>query len=650
MSATATRQHVLIGTAGHIDHGKTRLVGRLTGADTDRLPEEKARGISIDLGFAHWDVDEFRFGIVDVPGHERFVKNMVAGATGINIALLVVAADDGVMPQTREHLEIMNLLGVQTGVVAVTKTDLVDAEFTELVLSEIHDLVSGTFLESAPILPVSSETGAGIEALRQALRDAARHLPTLEQVDYFRMPIDRAFSLPGHGSVVTGSALSGHVSAGDRLELLPEQKLVRVRSVEHHHVSSEELEQGAARQRTAVNLAGIKLDELRRGQELATPHVLAPTQRVVVQLRVLPEAGVTFKDRTNWSLHLGTCEVTARVLLKGQPLPADGQCFAELRTRESFVAACGQRFILRGGSPIRTIAGGVVLDPCVPRGVRIRDLSGHARALQHEDPLERLAFLLSQSDAVPEEAGPLVARAGLRCDAYASAIETLTSRQVLRSVSRSGRGPLFHAERLRQLQKSVMRVIREAVQAAHPRRSLPFNDLRNHCRGLADDSLLEHLLAMLVEEGELVRVGRNLGPADLQVQLSRNQQKLLEQLLQDVTAAGLTPPTVKEFAAQYQQRPEQIASLLTVADEDGRLIRISDEFSMAPAALDHARTLCASVFAAQDEATLSELRKAWGISRKYAIPLGEYFDATAVTLREGDLRKAGPQLHSSGST
>ncbi|RMG38415.1 MAG: selenocysteine-specific translation elongation factor, partial [Planctomycetota bacterium] len=269
MTTTSTRQkHVIVGTAGHIDHGKTRLVARLTNIDTDRLPEEKARGISIDLGFAHWETDGVQFGVVDVPGHERFVRNMVAGATGINVALLVVAADDGVMPQTREHLDIMDLLGIPRGVIAITKTDLVDEELIALVEEDIREHVRGTFLQDAPIVPVSAVTGEGIEALKRALADVAADAEDARSDDFFRMPIDRVFSVPGHGTVVTGSVQSGAVAAGDTLELLPEGRTVRVRSVENH---GRLVEAAASWQRTAVNLAGVRREEVRRGQELVTP-------------------------------------------------------------------------------------------------------------------------------------------------------------------------------------------------------------------------------------------------------------------------------------------------------------------------------------------------------------------------------------------
>ena len=293
MSTDTPLKPILLGTAGHIDHGKTRLVGRLTGIDTDRLPEEKARGISIDLGFAHFETGGFRFGVVDVPGHERFVRNMVAGATGFNVALLVVAADDGVMPQTREHLEIMDLLGISAGLVAVTKIDVVDPDLVELAQLDVEESVAGTFLEGAPVIPVSSETGEGLDTLKATLLEVCQGITLPETLPLFRMAIDRVFSITGHGTVLTGSVVSGDVHAGDTLQLWPEGRELRVRSVEHH---GEQSDQAGSRQRTAINLAGLKHEDVSRGCELATPGYLQTTRRLLVDLRVLSSSPIPLKE------------------------------------------------------------------------------------------------------------------------------------------------------------------------------------------------------------------------------------------------------------------------------------------------------------------------------------------------------------------
>jgi selenocysteine-specific elongation factor len=638
MSTISEVKHVLIGTAGHIDHGKTRLVGRLTNIQTDRLPEEKARGISIDLGFAHWETDGFQFGIVDVPGHERFVKNMVAGATGVNVALLVIAADDGVMPQTREHLEIMDLLGVNAGVIAVTKIDLVDPEFVELVQAEIEDLTAGTFLEGCAIVPVSSETGEGIDELKATLARVAGEIEWPEDDDLFRLPIDRVFSITGHGTVVTGSVLSGDVQAGDTLELLPECREVRVRSVQNHGIQADD---SGARQRTAINLAGVKNDEVERGQELATPGYLRPTKRLLVELRSLPSSPITLKDRLLLSLHLGTKEAFARINFKGLQLKPGQTACAELRLKEPVVCAHGQRFILRRISPPLTVAGGTILDPYLAPQKRIKDLQAYGDALK-TSPIERLSFLLSQRDSVDESPLEMAWRAGVRTTEYADFIGRLKSQGDL--VPIGSRNVLVHRHRLAALAGSVMRTIRAELAKHQPRRALPRNTLNTACREITRPDLLDAIFQYLIKEKQLVAVGDNLGPADAQVQLTKNQALARTKLLEAIGQAGLTPPTTKELATSLGQKPDQLQALLNVCVEDGLLVQVSDALYFAPEALEQARVLTKEFLEQTGEATMSQLREAWNTSRKFAVPLCEYFDERGLTTRKGDLRTAGPNL------
>ncbi|MBW3539699.1 MAG: selenocysteine-specific translation elongation factor [Planctomycetes bacterium] len=638
---TSAAQHVLVGTAGHIDHGKTRLVGRLTGIDTDRLPEEKARGISIDLGFAHWESDGVRFGVVDVPGHERFVKNMVAGATGVNIALLVVAADDGVMPQTREHLDIMDLLGIRAGAVAITKIDLVEPDFVELVQAEIEELTAGTFLEGCPIVCVSSETGKGIEELRTTLARIAAATSWAEASDFFRMPVDRVFSITGHGTVATGSVLSGEVRAGDMLDLLPQGREVRVRSVEIHGTSAAD---SGARRRTAINLAGLKQDEIARGMELATPGRLRPSRRLLVELRALKSSPLVLKNRMELNLHLATSEAPARLILKDQPLKPGQRCYAELRTREPVVAAWGQRFILRRASPQVTVAGGTVIDPAVPIGKRVRDPQGFGAALHSPSERERLAVFLSERDAVDEEPFEAAWRAGVRSDRYRPLVEELKQAGTLGTAGARDRRLLVHAEKLARLKKAVMRTVREELQRHQPRRALPKSLLVSACRSIAGAALLDAIFTELVTAGELVEVGDNLGPADAQVRLTKKQQQARDQMLQSIRTAGLAPPTSKELAAAVRMPQEEVEPLLNLCVEDGLLVRVADGMYFTPEALESARATCRALLEAEGAVTLSQMREAWGVSRKFAVPLGEHFDATGVTLRDGDLRRAGPNM------
>lgn len=638
---TTQDRHVIVGTAGHIDHGKTSLTRQLTGIDTDRLPEEKARGISIDLGFAHLEADGFQFGFVDVPGHERFVKNMVAGATGVDLALLVVAADDGVMPQTREHLEIMDLLGVSGGVVALTKIDLVEPDYVELAKEEVAGLLRGTFLEGAPIVSVSSHTGAGIDRLKQALVAVARGRQWASRGRLFRMPIDRVFSIAGHGTVVTGTVLAGEVRAGDTLELLPDQTSLRVRSVQNH---GELVAESGARTRTAVNLAGIKADELRRGQELAAPGYLQPARRLLVKVRCLASSPLVLRDRLELALHLGTTETTARMILKGSRIEPGETGFAELRVAEPVVAAWGQRLILRRPSPALTVAGGVVLDPGIEARRRSADLVTRAAALDAPDEETRVSAFLAERDEVDSSPNVAAWKVAVSPERYAEFIGRLAERGSLVPLGDKDSAMLIHKDRLAAVAAAVLKRVRLELEARQPRRALPRAVFRAACARLAPADLVDAAFEKLLKDRQLVAVGPNIGPADAQVQLSKNQAALRAKLLDEIGRGGLAPPTLKELAQSLGQKVESLVSLLTVCLEDGLLIEVAEGLYYPPAALESARTICRDLLAREAAATMSQLREAWGTTRKYSVPLCEWFDAHRLTLREGDLRRAGPEL------
>ncbi len=652
-------RHVLVGTAGHIDHGKTSLVAALSQIDTDRLPEEKARGISIDLGFAHWEstvksTEEpgestlIQFGVVDVPGHERFVRNMVAGATGINLAVLVVAADDGVMPQTREHLEIMDLLGVQTGLVAITKIDLVEDDYVELVEAEIEELVAGSFLEGCPVIPVSSETGEGIDELREEITRIAVGTLWQSHDDYFRLPIDRIFTLTGHGTIVTGSALCGVVQPGDTLRLMPDERDVRVRDVENHGAHSTD---SHARQRTAINLAGIKTDEIARGQELVTPGYFEPTRRIIVELRSLSSSSVVLKDRMELSLHLGTGDVVARLVLKGEQIKPGGRGYAELRLLEPIIASYGQRFILRRLSPASTVAGGIIFDPYVPQGRRLRDLSQMAEQLSDLLPRNRLDYFFSTRDEVdvhsenPSTSREACWKLGIRHVDFDTLVNQLKNEGRFAELKTGGDVKTIHAERLKEVSASVMRTIRHQLDQHQPRRTLPRSTLLSACSGIASTDLLNAILDHLIRNRELVRVQDRIGPTDAQVELSKKQRAARDQILQKITAGGIAPPTVKELSAERNLPVAEILTLANILQEDQILISVSESLFFTPESLDQAREICIAQFAENERLTLSQLREAWGITRKHAVPLCEFLDARGVTKRQENDRFPGPNLN-----
>jgi selenocysteine-specific elongation factor len=661
-------RHLLLGTAGHIDHGKTSLVRQLTGIDTDRLPEEKARGISIDLGFAHWERDGFQFGIVDVPGHERFLRNMVAGATGIDLALLVIAADDGVMPQTREHLEVMQLLGIRTGVIALTKCDLIGADLLSLVREEAVELVAGTFLAGAPVVAVSSRTGEGFDALTDALIEAARRVPSRTASPLFLMAIDRAFSLPGRGTVVTGSVISGEVRVGDTVDLLPASRTVRVRGVQSHGAA---LDCCGPSQRTGINLAGVHVDEVERGMELATAGSLIPSTRLLVDLSVLNSSPVPLKTRSRWMLHVGTAEVECRVVRRGAPLEAGESGEVELRTRRPVVATWGQRFILRRVSPPRTVAGGIVLDPAVPPAMRLRDPTSRAAAFRSTDPEVRLMALLAERDEIVAGSEPNVrpsaektqpkfdalaleaaARAGVPPHLVLSLLQSLESKGALDRIG-PGLDPILMARtRCKRLANAMMRLIRAEMDRHKPQRAVPPSVLLGACRELASPRVVLVLFEELVRTGRLRNIAGRVGPAELEPRLTRRQQALRATLLSTIGSAGLMPPTVKEFSGSLKESEKEIRTLLELAVEDGELMRVDETLYLTPAALEAARVICERIFAARQNSsvnepatvTVSELREAWGVTRKFAFPLCGWFDERQTTVRAGDVRRAGPRL------
>jgi selenocysteine-specific elongation factor len=629
---------LLIGTAGHIDHGKTSLVARLTGVNTDRLPEEKARGISIDLGFAHFDCEGFRFGVVDVPGHERFVRQMVAGAANVDVVLFVVAADDGVMPQTREHLDILQLLGMKAGVVALTRLDLVDAEMLELVTAEVQELVASTFLASAPIVPVSSVTGEGFPELVAALCQIARQVPDRAASPLFRLPVDRVFTLAGRGTIVTGSILTGRVSAGDEVELLPQQIKVRVRSVQHHGTSVADAD---AHRRAALNLPGVGVDDIHRGDELASPGLLRPTRRLLAELECLRSADRPLRHRQLLTIHAGTATTVTRLRLPDGAIAPGQRAFADLRLRDPLVLTWDQHFILRTSSSL-TVGGGRVLDP-LPRVRRIRDLAARCESAGSESPRTRLTGLLRHEPTV--SGSEVLQRLGCvlsDCEPPSPATKS-GGRDELLVDKHSGK--LVHRRWLERLSRSVLRVLEAELVRLSPRKFLPRAELLTLCRDFEGAELVPSAIAGLLASGQLMARGDLLGPADRTVALTKRQREVLDLLLPQLQQHARTPPTHKElYAMTDRMGPADIEALLRLCHEDGSLIAVSQELSYVPGGLGELQRDLAALFATKPDVTLAEIRDALKMTRKHVVPLAEYWDKARITIRHGDIRRQGPEL------
>ncbi|HUE14347.1 MAG TPA: selenocysteine-specific translation elongation factor [Planctomycetaceae bacterium] len=629
----------MISLAGHIDHGKSALVQALTGGIVDRLPEEKRRGMTIDLGFAHCDIGRIRFAFIDVPGHERFIHTMLAGASGVDLALLVVAADDSVMPQTREHLAVLELLGVRLGLVALTKCDLVDDEQLELVHLEVAELVEPTFLARAPVIATSARTGLGIVELQQAFVEIARQVPIRATGDSrFRLPIDRVFSPSGQGTIVTGTVWRGTARVGDTLDLLPASTPVRIRRLQSQGVDVDIVSAG---ERAAINLPGIKASAIRRGDELATPQAFEPSRRHLVHLRCLRDAGHGLKHRDSVRIHLGANQVTAQLLI-GQRAVSPGEgAFAVLRCGAPIVAEYGQPFVIRQLSPAHTIGGGTVIAPALRPSDRMVRCLDAASDLSNPDPGVRLAAYVDLRREAEFDSA-IESRVGLsrqRCEAVA---QELLDRKAL--VRAAGPQPRYVTSRRfdRLKQQMIGQCQIEAVRL-RPAWQVPIARVLSGMSRQASAPLLDAVLDDLTRQGELLRRGDRIGrPAG--AELSHRQRGLLDLLLAECIDAGRTPPSLKEFAERNGSSLRDLEPLVQVAVDEGRLDRLLPELAIDHTALEELRKNLADYFQEHPAVRISEIREHWGMTRKHAVPIFEFFDQQQVTVRSGDVRTAGPRL------
>jgi selenocysteine-specific elongation factor len=642
-------RHIVVGTAGHIDHGKTSLVKALTGIDCDRLPEERARGITIDLGFASFSpAANLRVGIVDVPGHERFVKNMVAGTGGIDAVLLVVAADEGVMPQTREHFDICRLLGIPRGVVALTKVDLVDADWLALVSEDVRAFVAGSFLAAAPIAATSTVDGRGFDALRDHVAALAREAAPRPEGGAPRLPIDRVFTMPGFGTVVTGTLVSGRLHVGDVVECLPGGTRARVRGL---HAYGEECAEVHAGMRVAVNLQGTLRSAVARGDVLTLDGALETSHRLDADVTLLPNARRPLATRARRLCHIGTAQSQATIVLLDRDELAPGDTApAQLRLERPIAAMPGDRFILRGFESLdhygRTIGGGVVLDAHAPV---------HKRR-GHDDVLERLASLRSSAPEARLEVRTLQAGAAGFSPADLGRREALSAKEVERAFAgllSRGRLTRFDRERGACVHEQVARVLCDKIEAAvaayhaahADRPGIPREELRSMLgrgaatRGAApelDPKLFAHLLARL--EGRILVDEDHVRSVAHRPSLAANAQGHDARIRARLAAAGLEPPTPKELAAETAASLDETLSVLRFLVKEGSVIRTRDDLFFASEAVDALRERLVEHLRREGEITTQAFKEMTGLSRKFVIPLQEYFDAAKVTLRVGDKR------------
>src|SRR5882757_9487960 len=623
---------VIVGTAGHIDHGKSSLVEALTGTHPDRLEEEKRRGITIDLGFAFLEEAGVRFGFVDVPGHERFVTNMLAGAAGVDLVLLVIAADESIKPQTREHFDICRLLGVKRGIVVLTKSDLVDTDTAGLVRLEVEDYLRGSFLEGAPIIPVSTRTRAGLLELKDALLAATQQIPGKNAARYFRLPIDRAFAIKGFGAVVTGTLISGSVDPADEVQLFPSGQLLRVRGVQS---GGKTVDRAYAGQRTAVNLAGIEHTALRRGMTLATPGKFRITRRIDALLELLPSAPKV-KQRARVHFHSGTSETVAEAFLHSSKELAPGQsAFVQLRFQDAVLLLPGDRFIVRQFSPVTTIGGGVVLDPLARRPT-VRDTGRvtFLETLERGDKTEILAAMTERA-VLGLNHEEIVARTGWTAEEISATAKNLLD---------SGRVIAISAEPLVLLGKKsfdeVQQKINSRVEKFHKENPLfpgiSREDLRSSLGKRVRPEAFRAALDALIAQKKVDAQGEIVKRAGATISLDREEARAKEEIEKAFAAAGLAVPAVKEVLSKLSVEPKRAEKILL---RYKFLVRVTPDLIFHRDALAQLRDRL-SVFKKNKGERISVpiFKELTGITRKYAIPLLEYLDRERVTRRAGDER------------
>jgi len=625
-------KRVILGTAGHIDHGKTELVRALTGMETDRLKEEKQRGISIELGFAFLDLgQDIRMGIVDVPGHEKFVRQMVAGSGGIDIAALVVALDEGVMPQTVEHLDILNLLGIRQGLVVLTKLDLVDEELALLAEEDVREAVNGTFLEEAPMIRVSSKTSEGIDRLREVLSQLAAKVTERPVHGLLRLPVDRIFTMKGHGTVVTGTLISGTVSTGDEVEILPSGLRSSVRALESHNRPEQKAFPG---ERVAINLRGVEQNQILRGEVLAHPGEFRPSYIVDVNLQALARSPMTLKNRKKVRLHHYTTEVEALLVLPDmEALEPGKETLAQLRASSPIVPATGDRFVIRALSPSITLGGGVIMNP---RGAKLKHRTVKTfMEIEHADDAGVVASLIRSAGLPGVARSELLGLSGRSAKRRDKVLESLrNSHTVIRFDPSENR--MVHEDFFDMVNRKIVERL-AAFHVEQPlREGMSKQELRSSVPG--GDKLFKAVMESLVGKGTLVDQGDTVRESSHKVRLKDEEKGAKDRILKIIVDGKNQPPVLKEILAEIGSDNKQVRNLLNILEKEGKVIRVKEDIYFSAGFINQTKAKMEEFIKREGGLTPSQFHEITGSSRKYNIPLLEYFDRQRFTMRIGDQR------------
>ena len=631
-------KQIILGTAGHIDHGKTSLIKAVTGTDTDRLKEEKERGITIELGFASLDLPNGQHvGIVDVPGHEKFVKNMVAGATGIDIVVMVIAADEGVMPQTREHMEICTLLGIKHGFVALTKIDMVDEEWLELAMEDVRDFTAGTFLENTPIVPVSAVKEKGLQEFSRILETICNQVPERSLSSLFRLPVDRVFTMKGFGTVITGSLISGRVQVGDTVMIYPSMVTSRVRGIQVHNQGVNMAEAG---QRTAINFQGLEKAAIKRGEMLALPGTLKPSFMVDLQLQYLASNKKPIKNRTRVRFHTGTSEILGNlVLLDREELPPGEKAAVQLRLDEPVCLVKDDRFVIRSYSPVRTIGGGQVLNPIPPKHKRFKaDVVQGLQSIAERSMEELIDYYIDQTGHAGAAFSDLVLMTNITEKSLEQQLQALLSRKTVLLVDRDSR-IYMHTNSFQQLRQDLTGHLERYHKTNPLKAGMPKEELKTKLPPNLSPKLFNLLMNQMLKDDDISVVEDTVHLASHTVALGADQEDIRDKIIKTYKESGLQPPYFKELGKQLTADPSRARDVLNLLVKEGRLVKVKEDLFFDADAVTRLKQRLVEFLTVNGEISTPQFKEMTAVSRKYVIPLIEFFDAQNFTIRIGDIRK-----------
>lgn len=630
-------KHFVLGTAGHVDHGKTALIKALTGTDTDRLKEEKKRGITIELGFASLTLPSGQtLGIVDVPGHEKFIKTMVSGAAGIDLVMMIIAADEGIMPQTKEHLQICSLLGISKGLVALTKVDLVEEDWLELVQSEITEFMRGTFLEDAPIVPVSAIKQKGLSDLVKAIDETVNKIDEKANDGIFRLPVDRVFTMKGFGTVVTGTLVSDYIKSNEEVEILPQNITARIRGLQVHNQPVDEVRAG---QRTAINLQGIEKSAIERGNMLVRPKTVWPSQRLDISVEFLASNSKNLKNRALVRLHTGTSEIIARItLLDKDELKPGQKGFAQLVLTNKDVVVAGDHFVLRSYSPVTTIGGGHIIDPLPSKHKRqnakiITDFN----ILQSGPLTERISVIMERTGFSGINLRGLNFRLGVNTKKIREALEILLSERkaiLLDSEDTTVISAFFY----NQLEELISKNLAVHHKNNPLQAGISKEQLKETLGRAISTKLFNLALRNLVKKEIIVSDKDNVRLAEHKIELADDLDSLRKNIARIYNDAGLTPPYLNDVINDFKDQRTKAQSIIKLMLKDGDLIKINEELCFAREPFNKLYDDYKAMLIKDGKATPATFKDLTGLSRKYIIPLMEYFDMSKLTVRVGDHR------------